>query len=208
MFFIDHVYGGHMATWSGRVAPGGTIVVLACLILVAGLVSTVVIKAGAAPPPLQRYEDPDKQFTIEYPQGWHVKHFPAGATYFYLDDPEEGTSFTLSTGTFKGEIDAAQALKALVTEVRKKYPDFKIVGQKQRRMQGNPNGTIVDAAAAWTNAKKVPMKGWGNLGVIKQVGQGKTVFSYMGYQAPSRDFDQMEPVFDRMIHSFRPGKPK
>jgi hypothetical protein len=195
-----------MTTWSRPVAPGGAVRVLACLALAAGIVSPTVVGAGAAPPALQRYEDPDKQFTIEYPRGWHVKHFPSGATYFYLDDPEEGTSFLLSSGSLKGEMDAVQALKAIATEVRKKYPDFKLVAQRQRPMQGNANGTIVQAAAVWTNAKKAPMKGWGNLGVIKQVGQGKTVFSYMGYQAPTRDFDQVEPVFDRMIRSFRPGK--
>lgn len=197
-----------MESGSERFAPGGATLVLACLVLVAEMFFPVVIGAGAPPLALQPYEDPDSHFIIEYPRGWHVKHVPAGATFFFLDDPEEGTSFIISPGAFKGEMDAAQALKAIVTEVRKKYPDFKIVGQKQRPMQGTPNGSIVEAAAVWTNAKKLPMKGWANLGVIKQVGQGKTVFSYMGYQAPSRDFDQMEPVFDRMIRSFKPGKPK
>ena len=197
-----------MESGSRRFAPCGATLVLACLVLVAEMFPSPVIGAGAAPLALQRYEDPDSQFTIEYPRAWHVKHLSAGITYFYLDDPEEGTSFLLSNGSFKGEMDAAQALKTLVTEVRKKYPDFKIVGQKERPMKGIPSGSIVEAAAAWTNTKKAPMKGWANLGVIKQVGQGKTVFSYMGYQAPSRDFDQMEPVFDRMVRSFKPGKPK
>src|SRR5690348_13388190 len=116
-----------MTTWSRRVAPGGAVSVLACLALAAGIVSPTVVSAGAAPPAIQRYEDPDTHFTIEYPRGWHVKHLPSGATYFYLDDPEEGTSFLLSSGSLKGEMDAAQALKAIATEVRKKYPDFKLV---------------------------------------------------------------------------------
>jgi len=173
------------------------------------LFSTVAICAGAAPPALQPYEDPDKRFTIDYPQGWHVKRFPSGATYFYVDDPEEGTNFNFTpAGALKGEMDAAQALKNFVAEVRKKYPDFKVVGQKQRPMQGNPNGTIVDASATWTSAKKIPMKGWGSLGAIKQIGQGRTVISYLGYQAPSKEFAQLEPVFDRMIRSLKAGKTK
>lgn len=201
------VRGGTLATRFGRCAPVGAFFILTCLAL-AGF-SAVPLGAGAAPPALQPYADPDKQFTIEYPQGWHVKHIAAVGTYFYLDDPEEGTSFNFTpAGSFKGEMDAGQALKVLVTEIRKKYPDFKVVGQKQRTMQGNPNGTIVDAAAAWTNAKNVPMKGWGTLGVTKQVGKGRTLFTYMGYQAPSKDFAQFEPIFDRMIRSLRVGKAK
>ncbi len=196
-----------MATRLRRRAPAGALFVVTCLTIVAGLFSTVPLCAGTAPPALQPYADPDKQFTIDYPQGWHVKRVPAAGTYFYLDDPEEGTSFNFTpAGAFKGEMDAGEALKALVTGIRKKYPDFKVVGQKQRPMQGNPNGSIVDAAAVWTNAMHVPMRGWGNLGVIKQVGQGKTLFSYLGYQAPAKGFDQVEPIFDRMIKSLRLGK--
>ncbi len=180
-----------------------------CLGLVAALSSTVAICAGAAPVALQPYEDPDKRFTIDYPQGWHVKRFPNGATYFYLDDPEEGTNFNFTpAGALKGEMDAAQALKSFVAEIRKKYPDFKVVGQKQRSVPANPNGTIVDVSATWTSAKKIPMKGWGSLGAIKQVGQGRTVITYIGYQAPSKEFDQVEPVFDRMLRSLKAGKAK
>lgn len=199
-----------MTMWSGRFAQAGTILVIAGLGLGVMLFSTVAISAGAAPPPaLQPYEDPDKQFTINYPQGWHVKRVPTAGTSFYLDDPEEGTSFVFTpAGTLKGEMDAAQALKAIVTEIRKKYPDFKVVGQKQRSMTANRNGTIVDVSATWTNTKKVGMKGWATLGVIKQVGKGTTVFSYMGYQAPAKDFGQVEPVFDRMIRSLKIGKAK
>ena len=166
------------------------------------------IPAGAAPVTLQPYEDPEKLFSISYPQGWQVKRL-TGTTYFFLDDPDEGTSFTLTpAGALQGEMNAAQALKVFVTTIRKKYPDFKVVGQKQRSMQATRDGTIVDVSATWTNLKKVPMKGWGNLGVITQVGKGKTIFSYLGYQAPAKGFNEMEPVFDRMIRSLKFAKAK
>lgn len=193
----------------GGVAPAGAIVVMACFALGVTLFTTAAAGAGAAPVALQPYEDPDKQFTISYPQGWHVKQFPAGGTSFYLDDPEEGTSFSFRpAGTLKGEMNAAQVLNTIVTEIRKKYPDFKVVGQKMRPMTANRDGSIVDVSGIWTNAKKVGMKGWATLGVIKQIGKGRTVFSYLGYQAPSKDFDQVEPVFDRMIRSLKIGKAK
>jgi len=162
-----------MALRLGRCAPVGALVVLMSLALVAGLLSAVPLRAGAAPPALQPYADPDKQFTIEYPQGWHVKCVPAGGTYFYLDDPEEGSSFNFTpAGAFKGEMDAGQALKVLVAAIRKKYPDFKVVGQKQRPMQANPNGTIVRGL---DECEERSHEGMGSLGVIKQVGRGRTL---------------------------------
>ena len=166
------------------------------------LLLAVPLRAGAVPAPLQTYEDPDKRFAIGYPKGWHVKRLPSGATNFYLDDAEEGTSFNVTPATtLKGEMDGQQVLRTFAQEIRKKYPDFKVVGQRKKPLPGNPHGTIVDVAATWTNVHRMRMKGWASLGAIKKVGQGTTVISYLGFQAPAKDFDKAEPVFNRMLRS-------
>src|SRR5262245_15639856 len=50
-----------MATCWGRCAPSGARFVVTCLALVVALFSAVPLGAGAAPPALQPYADPDKQ---------------------------------------------------------------------------------------------------------------------------------------------------
>jgi hypothetical protein len=183
-----------------RLAP----VVLFCLVLSA---SPAVAGTPSPSPALQSYQDPDKLFTMGVPAGWKVRRFPNGSTTFYVDDPEEGTAFSIIPAlSLKGEMDASQVLGALLPEYLKRWPDFKVVGQKQRAVQGNPRGTIVDAAFLWTNSKKVVMKGWATLGATKISGEGRTVITSMGYQAASKDFDGLEPVFDAMLKSLKFGK--
>ncbi|MBI4278714.1 MAG: hypothetical protein HY660_09680 [Armatimonadetes bacterium] len=168
-----------------------------------------VVRAAAAPPAMQAYADPDKRFVIAYPQGWKVKRSPGGTTDFYLDDPDEGTTFTvLPAASLKGEMDAAHAFAGIVEDNRKRYPDLRVAGQRQRVAQGTLHGTTVEATLTWTGARRVPMKAWASLGAIKMVGQGRTVITFISYQAPAAEFDRLVPLFSRMLQSLNIGPRK
>jgi hypothetical protein len=177
---------------------------------VAGVLASVCVVAGLAAAPQvvwQPYQDPAKGFTVSYPQGWHIRR-DSGITYFYQDDPVEGTSLAvIPTMTLKGEMDSNQVLLNLVVAPNKqRYPDFKVVGGRHEAVQNDQQSSLVEAAFTWTNTHKAPMKGWAKIGAKKLIGKGQTVIVYEGYQAPASVFDSVEvPIFGPMLKSLRFG---
>jgi hypothetical protein len=188
-----------MARFTSRIDVGawcGT--AIACTLIIAAA-------AVAASPALVPYADPDKQFTIQYPSGWHVRRANR-VTTFYLDDPDEGTAFSILPGPvdMKGEYSALQVFETLIYgPAKKEYPDFKVMGHREQQLGNLANGTVLEAIGAWTNTRHVSMHGYAKVFAVRNIGRGTTTISLFWYQAPARDYDRLEPTFNEMVRTTR-----
>lgn len=148
---------------------------------------------------MQRYQDPDGLFTIEYPRTWKAQRAENGYTVFYRDDPEEGTLLGLFPRlVLDGEATAAQIIERLVQEVRKRYPDLEVKDQKIE--QGPEGGEFAIVDARWTNSRNEQMKTL-LFFLVNQPGNGRSVLTLFNFQAPQVAFAALEPTFEHMFKS-------
>jgi len=152
---------------------------------------------------MQSYQDPQGQFSIEYPQGWQVKAEDNGFTIFYQDDPEEGTALGVwPRGMLAGQVGAEQFLATVVQQLRQQYPDFQVT---QRTVKPAPNSgqdQIVTASAEWTNHRGEHM------GTVLQyrigpAGNGSTGVVFIAWQAPLVAMKSSGAVLYEMYRSFK-----
>jgi len=152
---------------------------------------------------MQPYQDPQGQFSIEYPQGWQVKAEDNGFTIFYKDDPEEGTALGVwPRGSLPGQVGAEQFLETVVQQLRQQYPDFQVT---QRTVKPPPNsnqGQVVTASAEWTNHHGERM------GTLLQyrigpAGDGNTGVVVIAWQAPLVAMKSASAVLYEMYRSFK-----
>jgi hypothetical protein len=148
---------------------------------------------------MQRYQDPEGLFTIDYPKAWRVQRADNGYTVFYRDDSEEGTLVGFAPKLIlNGEGTAAQIIDALVRDVRKSYPDLEIRDQKIEQAPDGGEVAVVDTR--WTNRRNERMKTL----VIFHVdppGGGRSVLVLFDFQAPEMAFSSIEPIFEHMFKS-------
>jgi hypothetical protein len=153
---------------------------------------------------MTRYRDPRGSFGIEYPIGWHVRPPAASArgTSFYLDDPDEGIAVTvLAQGAVPGHLDASRLAPLLTDQMRQRYPDFAFTAVSTRADAGG--GEHSEFQARWTNRWAQPMRA---RGVLVSAPRGaETAYAFVAGQAQELVFASLEPVFVRILGSFRPG---
>jgi hypothetical protein len=154
----------------------------------------------AAPAVTQRYQDPEKIFSIDYPRSWKVSKLPNGLTAFYVDHPSEGTSFTiLPNMELAGARDAVEIWRELVDEQRRRVRDYTITSQKQHA--GDMGQKSVETTYVQSNLKGVQMRGWMLFTVQVAPTRDRTFVGLVSYQAPVKEFAAVEPVFRRMLSS-------
>lgn len=155
---------------------------------------------------MTRYHPPGGgPWGIDYPQGWHVHESPAqGTVLFFKDDPEEGSAFLLMPyAPIQGEMGARQVLEAIAQSIRQHYPDFQVKVQGVKDLSGS--GTtmqLLDAEAVWTGARQQGMRAALVVMSFSTRGTGYTLFVFMGGQAPTAVFNELRPVYVRMMQSF------
>jgi hypothetical protein len=148
---------------------------------------------------MQRYQDPDGLFAIEYPKAWKVQRAENGYTVFYRDDPEEGILVGLFPRlVLDGEATAAQIIEGLVQQVRKRYPDIEVRDQKVERDPEGGEFAVVDAR--WTNSRNERMKTL-LFFHVNPPGNGRSVLALFNFQAPEVAFSAVEPTFQHMFKS-------
>lgn len=150
---------------------------------------------------MQRYQDPEGLFTIEYPTAWKVQRADNSYTVFYRDDPEEGTLLGVAPRlVLDGEATAAQIIQALVQDVRKRYPDLEV---RDQNIQQDPEhgGELAFVDARWTNSRNERMKTM-VLFYVARPGNGRSVLLLFDFQAPEVAFSALEPTFEHMFKSF------
>ena len=176
------------------------------------LVSPAVVPAAAGPA-FVRYADPDKQFSIDYPSGWHLKRQPGHVTVFYQDEPDEGTVLSVylppMSVVLKGELSATQVFGSLIyAQNHKRYPDFTVIGHEERVLANNLDNTMLQAEATWTNSHRVKMRGYVKVVAFKNTGQKSTWVHVLADQSPADAFSRNEAMFGQMIKSltYGPGR--
>ncbi|HXF83640.1 MAG TPA: PsbP-related protein [bacterium] len=165
-------------------------------------VAMLIAAAGvsAAPVPMQRYEDPEKTFSIDYPKGWTAARLANGATAFYLDDPAEGTAFlVLPNVELKGVHTAGVLWGDFAADLHRRAPDWTQTSLKET--SGEAGQRSVEVRYTWTNVRKVKMTGWLLLATQPAPSQDRTYAGMVSYQAPSAQFASWEPMFRRMLSS-------
>jgi len=154
---------------------------------------------------MTRYHPPGGPWGIDYPQGWQVHESPAqGTVLFFKDDPEEGSAFVLMPYVpMQGEMGAQQVLEAIAQSIRQHYPDFQVRVGGVKDMSG-PAATmqLLDAEASWTGARQQGMRGAIVVMVMSTRGSGYTMFVFMGGQAPTAAYNELRPVYVKMMQSF------
>lgn len=149
---------------------------------------------------MQRYQDPEKIFSINYPVGWKVNKLSNGLTAFYVDHPSEGTSFTILPNVeLAGARDAVEIWREFVNEQRRSVRDFAITSQKQHAGEAGPK--TVEAAYVQSNLKGVQIRGWMLFTAQVTPARDRTFVGLISYQAPAKEFAAVEPVFRRMLSS-------
>ncbi len=142
-------------------------------------------------------------FAIEYPQAWHVDDAQQNRVQVYLDDENEGSSFTVALSGLQGELGARDVLVAIARYIQQTYPDLSIrVLATHSAPQTNGQLQILDAEATWTGARQQPMRALIQLRTLTIPGTGFTSFAYLGGQAPAAAFEPLRPVYVRMIKTF------
>jgi len=162
----------------------------------------VVLSAGAVgAQALQTYNDPDRQFTIMHPRGWQVAR-QGGVSVF---TPGDGfTSFSLlPTMEVNGTFDSGRFFDSFITDEQAKHPDLKITS---RRAQGTKGQGNVEAAWTWSE-RSTRLQAWAMMAAQPVPGANRTAVGFVLYQAPSKDWSRMEPVFKRMLQSLAFARP-
>jgi hypothetical protein len=157
---------------------------------------------------MQRYRAPSGQWGIDVPEGWQSSEEPNGTgVVFYADDPNEGTAFiVIPFQTVQAEMTARDILLRIVQSIQQRSPDLEVrINSVRDASQGAVSAQTLDADAVWTGGRGQAMRGHINLIAFSQRGSGSTTFIFLGGQSPAQAFDQVAPVFARMVQSF--GKP-
>jgi hypothetical protein len=150
------------------------------------------------------YDDPRGRFQIEYPAGWQVRTPATGATMFYLDDPTEGIAVrVVSPGVVLGRVDAAALAPIVVQHLRQAYPDFTVTAMATRPLANGRERS--EFTARWTNRWAQPMRATGV--IVSETRAGETTYAYVAGQAQALVYPALEPVFHRVLESFR-GDPR
>ncbi|MDQ7842631.1 MAG: hypothetical protein QN141_00880 [Armatimonadota bacterium] len=184
---------------TSRRTPAGIALVLAAALL------TAAAGVSAAPVPMQRYQDPEKAFSIDYPKGWTAARLANGSTVFYLDDPTEGTVFLILPNVeLSGVHTAADLWRDFTADLRRRAPDWTQTSLKEASGEGGQRS--IEARYTWTNARKVKMTGWLFLSTVPAPSQDRTSAGMVSYQATSAQFASWETVFRRMLASLSLGK--
>lgn len=126
---------------------------------------------------------------------------------FFKDDPEEGSAFALMPYVpVQGEMGAQQVLGTVVQSIRQHYPDFQVKVGGVKDMSG-PAATmqLLDAEGSWTGARQQAMRGVLLVMAMSTRGSGYTLFVFMGGQAPAAAYDELRPVYVKMMQSFFSG---
>jgi hypothetical protein len=172
----------------------------------------VTVESPGAAAATTRYEDPRRAFAIARPSGWRVRQSPDGTTAFYLDDPDEGTSFSiLPAAGADGHVSAWEVWSASLDDSRKQYPDMTTVSEQRQTLPGTATATSVEAVYTWTSARKEPMRGWATLSARPDDGAARptTRILFISYQAPAATFDAVRDVFVRMLQTLEmPAAPR
>lgn len=151
----------------------------------------------------------DFVYQIEYPQAWHISDRKTQVVY-YQDDPDEGTAFLVMAGGAKGELNANDVLRFIVSKLQQTYPDLQTRVQAARTepMPGTQRMYIVDAEASWTGAQRQSMRALIRVRATyipqNNPSDNSTLVVYLSGQAPGPVFDAWRPVYVRMIKSFFP----
>lgn len=166
-------------------------------------------------PQLQFYQHPSLFFTARYPTGWHVWNLPAGVS-FYLDHPEEGTSFSAAPYNALVEtVDPVALLGHLMRMMQQRYPDLRVQmrpggaagglgGVAQAPVAGALGQQVLDFEAHWTSHSGQRMQGRGRLTVTNIPGAG-TLYGYSAGQAPVASFATVWPLLEAMAASVSLG---
>jgi len=185
-----------------RRSQAGAVLVLA-LVLVAG--ARLAASGAPAQVAMQRYQDPQKTFSIDYPRGWKAARLPNGSTAFYLDDPAEGTAFVILPNIELGGVqDAAALWRDVAADLRRRAPDWTQSSLQDRAGEGGQRS--VEARYTWTNLKGIKMQGWILFTTQPAPSRDRTYAGMVSYQASAREFAAWEAVFRRMLASLAFGR--
>lgn len=159
------------------------------------LLIVAVMTAAVAAQSLQTYGDPDKLFTIAHPKGWQVAR-QSGVSVF---TPGDGfTSFSiLPTLEVNGKFDSSRFFDSFIVDEQAKHPDLKITSRKSQGANGQGN---LEAAWTWSE-RSTRVQAWGLMAALPVPNANRTAVGFVLYQAPSKDWARVEPVFKRMLQS-------
>jgi len=175
------------------------------VLVLAAAMLVVAATVSAAPVPMQRYQDPEKTFSIDYPKGWKVARPSNGSTIFYLDDPAEGTAFLILPNVELSGIHTAAALwRDHAADLRRRAPDWTQSSLKETSGEGGQRS--IEARYTWTNTRKTKMTGWLLLTTQPAPSQDRTYAGMVSYQASTSQFATWETVFRGMLASLSFGR--
>ena len=151
---------------------------------------------------MQAYQDPQGEFTIEYPQTWQVQVEANGFTVFYQDDPVEGTCVAvLPLATLNGQVTPEEFVRTITQQLQQTYPDFHMV-----KVTVNPSpdqqGQIATASAEWTNHRGEQMGGVVQFKIGPNA-EGNTGVVLISQQAPIVAWKSASPVLYAIYRSFK-----